>query len=198
MTIRRDLQALAEQGKVIRTHGGATMAERVSFEFEFLHGSREHQAAKEAIAVAAAAQVKDGESVLLDSGTTTLELAKRLRGKAATDRRHHVSAHRRAIAVRPAHRGVAAGRLRAAVVARPGRRDDGSEPGNSAGRRGVSRRRTASISRGVVYQDSPEAGPHGGQDGGLGRRGCSSSPTARSWARRPCAASAGLQGLGRR
>jgi DeoR family transcriptional regulator, fructose operon transcriptional repressor len=81
MTVRRDLQALAEQGKIIRTHGGAAMAERVSFEFEFLQEVQENRAAKEAIAVAAAAQVKDGESVLLDSGTTTLELAKRLREK---------------------------------------------------------------------------------------------------------------------
>jgi len=81
MTVRRDLQALAEQGKVIRTHGGAAMAERVSFEFEFLQRVKEHQAAKQAIAATAAAQVTDGESVLLDSGTTTLEVAKRLREK---------------------------------------------------------------------------------------------------------------------
>src|SRR3972149_3045127 len=60
MTIRRDLQALAAQGKVIRTHGGAAMAERVSFEFEFLNQIREHQNAKQSIAVAAATQVKDG------------------------------------------------------------------------------------------------------------------------------------------
>ena len=81
MTVRRDLQSLADQGKVIRTHGGAAMAERISFEFEFLNRVRENHAAKEAIAAAAAAQIKDGESVMLDSGTTTLELAKRLRGR---------------------------------------------------------------------------------------------------------------------
>ena len=81
MTVRRDLQALAQRGKVIRTHGGAAMAERVSFEFDFLNRVREHQAAKQQIAVAAAAQVQDGQSVMLDSGTTTLELAKRLREK---------------------------------------------------------------------------------------------------------------------
>jgi DeoR/GlpR family transcriptional regulator of sugar metabolism len=81
MTVRRDLQTLADHGKVIRTHGGATMAERVSFEFEFLNRVREHQAAKQQIAAAAAAEVKDGQSVVLDSGTTTLELAKRLRDK---------------------------------------------------------------------------------------------------------------------
>jgi len=81
MTVRRDLQSLADQGKVIRTHGGAAMAERISFEFEFLNRVRENHAAKEAIAASAAAQIKDGESVMLDSGTTTLELAKRLRGR---------------------------------------------------------------------------------------------------------------------
>jgi DeoR/GlpR family transcriptional regulator of sugar metabolism len=81
MTVRRDLQFLADQGKVIRTHGGAAMAEQISFEFEFLHRVRENHLAKDAIASAAAAQIKDGESVMLDSGTTTLALAKQLRGR---------------------------------------------------------------------------------------------------------------------
>jgi DeoR/GlpR family transcriptional regulator of sugar metabolism len=81
MTVRRDLTALAAEGKVIRTHGGAASAERVSFEFEFLNRVRKNQAAKEAIAAAAAGLIQDGQSVMLDSGTTTLELAKRLRGK---------------------------------------------------------------------------------------------------------------------
>ena len=65
---------------MIRTHGGAAMAERISFEFEFLNRVRENHLAKDAIATAAAA-IKDGESVMLDSGTTTLALAKRLRGR---------------------------------------------------------------------------------------------------------------------
>jgi DeoR family fructose operon transcriptional repressor len=81
MTIRRDLQALAGQGKVIRTHGGAAMAERVSFEFEFRKQLEQNQSAKRVIAAAAAAQIADGETVMLDSGTTTLELAKLLCGK---------------------------------------------------------------------------------------------------------------------
>jgi DeoR/GlpR family transcriptional regulator of sugar metabolism len=78
MTIRRDLQALADQGRVIRTHGGAALADRISFEFEFLNRVRDNQPAKSAIAAAAAEQIQDGESVMLDSGTTTLELAKQL------------------------------------------------------------------------------------------------------------------------
>ena len=36
MTIRRDLRALAAEGKAIRTHGGAAVAQRISFEFSFL------------------------------------------------------------------------------------------------------------------------------------------------------------------
>lgn len=83
MTIRRDLHSLAERGKVIRTHGGAARAERVSFEFEFLKRVEERREAKDAIGAAAAAQVRDGESILLDSGTTTLAIAKHLRGKRA-------------------------------------------------------------------------------------------------------------------
>lgn len=75
MTIRRDLQALAADGRIIRTHGGATSAPRVSFEFQFLDRIREHQAAKQAIAAIAAELVRDGQSVMLDSGTTTLALA---------------------------------------------------------------------------------------------------------------------------
>jgi DeoR/GlpR family transcriptional regulator of sugar metabolism len=81
MTVRRDLRSLADQGKVIRTHGGAAMAERISFEFEFLNRVRENLPAKQAIAACAVRQIKDGESVMLDSGTTTLELAKQLRGR---------------------------------------------------------------------------------------------------------------------
>jgi DeoR family fructose operon transcriptional repressor len=36
MTVRRDLQALKEDARIVRTHGGATLAERVAFEFSFL------------------------------------------------------------------------------------------------------------------------------------------------------------------
>lgn len=81
MTIRRDLQVLVERGKVIRTHGGAAMAERISFEFDFLKRAKENQAAKQAIAAIAAAHIEDGQSVMLDSGTTTLALARQLRGR---------------------------------------------------------------------------------------------------------------------
>lgn len=81
MTIRRDLQTLSEDGKVLRTHGGAAATQRVSFEFEFLKQIEENRKAKQAIARLAATHIEDGQSVLLDSGTTTLALAEELRHK---------------------------------------------------------------------------------------------------------------------
>lgn len=79
MTVRRDLQALAAAGRVIRSHGGATAVEQVSFQFAFQNRARQNEEAKIQIARAAAALVKDGQSVMLDSGTTTLALALELR-----------------------------------------------------------------------------------------------------------------------
>jgi DeoR/GlpR family transcriptional regulator of sugar metabolism len=79
MTIRRDLNALAESGQVIRTHGGAAPAEAVMFEFQFLRRAKLNASAKDRIGAAAASLVRDGQSVLLDSGTTTLCIARHLR-----------------------------------------------------------------------------------------------------------------------
>lgn len=78
MTIRRDLQELAGNGRVIRTHGGATLAGRISFEFQFLGRAQEQAQAKDQIAQVAASLIQPGQSVLLDSGTTTLAIARRL------------------------------------------------------------------------------------------------------------------------
>jgi len=81
MTIRRDLQVLTESGKVIRTHGGAAIGERVSFEFNFLKRANQLKSAKAAIARVAASKVEEGQSVLLDAGTTTLAIAVELKSK---------------------------------------------------------------------------------------------------------------------
>ncbi len=81
MTVRRDLDALSAEGRVVRTHGGATAASGVVFEFRFLEKEREHKSAKHKIAAAAAKLVDDGMTVMLDSGTTTLALAHALREK---------------------------------------------------------------------------------------------------------------------
>lgn len=81
MTVRRDLRALEQQGQVIRTHGGATLGRRTTFEFDFLQRVRENLAAKEAIARAAAGLVRGCSSIMLDGSTTTLAIARQLRGR---------------------------------------------------------------------------------------------------------------------
>ena len=79
MTIRRDLDALALAGKVLRTHGGAALSGRVVFDFQFMQRTQEQEGAKQHIAKIAASLIKDGQSILLDSGTTTLAVARALK-----------------------------------------------------------------------------------------------------------------------
>lgn len=78
-TIRRDLRGLAEAGVLKRAHGGAVAAVDGETTFGQRLGVNEDQ--KLAIGRAAAALVKDGTRILLDSGTTTLALARSLHGK---------------------------------------------------------------------------------------------------------------------
>lgn len=80
MTIRRDLQTLADAGKVIRTHGGAAPAERLAFELNYLNRSLAMNAEKQAIGRRAAALIRPGSSIILGVGTTALEIAKALKG----------------------------------------------------------------------------------------------------------------------
>jgi DeoR/GlpR family transcriptional regulator of sugar metabolism len=81
MTVRRDLQALCEDGRLIRTHGGATLGERATFEFAFLDRVNKNREAKTAIAREAVEVIGDCRSVMLDGSTTTLAIARQLRGK---------------------------------------------------------------------------------------------------------------------
>jgi len=76
MTVRRDLDALAAEGRVIRTHGGAASGGGVVFEFRFLERAKQNQSGKDEIA---GGLVADGNTVILDSSTTTLALARKLR-----------------------------------------------------------------------------------------------------------------------
>lgn len=79
-TIRRDLARLAEQGVVRRAHGGA-VALRAGDETDTSFRLREHELEKIAIGRRAAELIADGSSIILDSGTTTLSLARALHGK---------------------------------------------------------------------------------------------------------------------
>lgn len=78
MTIRRDLRAMEEGGAVVRRYGGAVPAQRITFEFAFDKRRRRNLAQKRRIGAAAARRVKPEETVFLDTGTTTLEVARAL------------------------------------------------------------------------------------------------------------------------
>ncbi|GAA1294338.1 DeoR/GlpR family DNA-binding transcription regulator [Pseudonocardia aurantiaca] len=80
MTVRRDIEALASRGLVTRVHGGATTPGSSVEEPGFAAKSGLHTAAKQAIAVAAAALVEPGASVALSAGTTTHAVASALLG----------------------------------------------------------------------------------------------------------------------
>jgi len=79
MTVRRDLEELEERGLVTRVHGGAVSNVSRSFEPGFAARSTQHVAAKRRIGAAAAALVRDGETLVLDAGTTTLDVARAFR-----------------------------------------------------------------------------------------------------------------------
>jgi DeoR/GlpR family transcriptional regulator of sugar metabolism len=78
MTIRRDLEALARQGRITRTHGGAFLAAPAVAAFQFQDRRTANPQQKRAIAEAAVALVEPGMTLVLDTGTTTLEVARRL------------------------------------------------------------------------------------------------------------------------
>jgi DeoR family transcriptional regulator of aga operon len=77
VTIRSDLRALAASGALLRTHGGA-VSHREGDEVPLAIRAGHHHAEKVRIAQAAVALIRDGDTILLDSGSTTHELAKQL------------------------------------------------------------------------------------------------------------------------
>jgi DeoR family fructose operon transcriptional repressor len=80
-TIRRDLEALDLAGSIKRTHGGAVYTGEVRSMPAFDERTETAATEKRAIGMAAAALLKDGDTVLLDGGTTTLEVARALIGR---------------------------------------------------------------------------------------------------------------------
>lgn len=78
-TARRDLEALAGEGKVQRVHGGAIAMRRTPPEPPVLQRALEQAEEKKRIAAMAASLVADGETVFLSSGTTVMEVAHLLR-----------------------------------------------------------------------------------------------------------------------
>jgi DeoR/GlpR family transcriptional regulator of sugar metabolism len=84
VTIRKDLTKLEEQGLLERVHGSAVISQRSRFNIAFLERLRLQAPAKSSIAQAALSYIQEGDSIILDAGTTTLSLA-----QALTEKRYH-------------------------------------------------------------------------------------------------------------
>jgi len=80
-TIRNDLRELELAGLLKRTHGGAISNRKASFELNSYQKEVENIEKKAAIAKAANKYIQDGDIIAIDTGTTTLELAKLLAGR---------------------------------------------------------------------------------------------------------------------
>jgi DeoR/GlpR family transcriptional regulator of sugar metabolism len=78
VTIRKDLTKLEEQGLLERIHGSAIISQRSRFTIAFLERLRLQAPAKTRIAQTAISFIQEGDSIILDAGTTTLSLAQAL------------------------------------------------------------------------------------------------------------------------
>ena len=81
ITIRRDLEELEQEGLLERTHGGAIYSHRMQVEPLYTEKDRIHQEEKRLIGQAAAQLVEEGDTLLINSGSTTLQVIHHLVGK---------------------------------------------------------------------------------------------------------------------
>jgi DeoR family transcriptional regulator of aga operon/DeoR family fructose operon transcriptional repressor len=75
VTVRKDLAELEEQGMLQRTYGGAIFLHRSRFNASFFQKLQMHGSSKDLIARAAMAYIHDGDTIIIDAGSTTLALA---------------------------------------------------------------------------------------------------------------------------
>lgn len=79
VTIRSDLSALESQGLATRSHGGATLTRTPPTEHTIRQKDAINHQQKERIGACAARMVEAGDNIIIDSGTTTISLARHLR-----------------------------------------------------------------------------------------------------------------------
>src|SRR5216110_3310745 len=79
VTVRNDLDSLASIGAVVRSHGGAVRRLDATQDYPLRMKETLHREEKVRIGRAAAELVKPGETIILDSGTTTAEIARHLK-----------------------------------------------------------------------------------------------------------------------
>lgn len=80
VTIRKDLRTLEDEDMVVRTHGGAVLADHFKFDLPFDGQAARHAEEKRRIGEAAAARIADGDTLILTYGTTTAQIARHLLG----------------------------------------------------------------------------------------------------------------------
>ena len=81
VTIRNDLNELQQRNLVQRSHGGAVLPDIFLRELPVLERLKAHSEEKRRIGAMAASLINNGETILLDSGTTTLEIARQIKLK---------------------------------------------------------------------------------------------------------------------
>jgi DeoR/GlpR family transcriptional regulator of sugar metabolism len=81
VTIRNDLNELHQRGLVLRSHGGAVLPDRILRESPVHERLKAYSEEKRRIGAMAATLIHDGETIILDSGTTTLEIARQIKKK---------------------------------------------------------------------------------------------------------------------
>ncbi len=84
LTVRRDLDQLASDNLIERTHGGATIKRSLSIEPLYSDKSAEQREQKISIARKAAEYIEDGDTLFINSGSTTFEVIRALAGKQIT------------------------------------------------------------------------------------------------------------------
>lgn len=80
VTIRQDLEKLEKDGLVIKEHGGAFLKNIKDQVQAFSLANLENMEKKELIALKCLDYIESGDTIILDSGTTTTEIAKKLKG----------------------------------------------------------------------------------------------------------------------
>jgi DeoR family transcriptional regulator of aga operon len=78
VTIRNDLNKLEEKKMLVRTRGGAFKLEREGVDFDLSEKNTHHLKEKKPIGVSAAQLLEEGDTIILDSGSTTMEITKHL------------------------------------------------------------------------------------------------------------------------
>lgn len=78
-TVRRDLEWLEKEGILERTHGGAVLNQRMTFEPEYMLRAQRYPEEKRLIGMLAASLIEDDDIVFINSGTTTTQVIRHIR-----------------------------------------------------------------------------------------------------------------------